>query len=199
MINDNYSNKSPAKRPFEEVFSMNYDCFKEITEYPDSDARMEAFTESLHDAIRTDEEAWDKKGYDMMHALATGNIEYFLAVACGWGAKSLAKRAMIIRDPEYRYHEKAEPAMLRVRWDDGFQQGTSCLVDVANFRVYGCYARDILKHPYNKEAKILETVVAVTPIAGGNEYEYRCVSKEELEKLRSECLYWYDSDINTGV
>ena len=198
MTIDDYLSRPGGKPPFEEVFNTNYDCFKDITEYPDSDARMEAFTESLYNAMFTDEESWGKKGYDMMDALGTGNIEYFLAMTCGWGAKSLAKRAMIIRDPEYKYHEKDELATLHVRWDDGYSVGSSCAVDVATFRV-SRYNESLFKHPNNDNAKVVEVVVTVTPIEGGKEYEYCCVSQKELENLKSYNLFWYDDEYNMAA
>lgn len=195
MTIDDYFSRPGGKPPFEEVFNTNYDCFKDITEYPDSDARMEAFTESLYNAIFTDEESWGKKGYDMMDALGTGNIEYFLAMACGWGAKSLAKKAMIIRDPEYKYHEKNEPATLAVYWDDGLVTNAACQVDVATFRVSE-FTEAVFRHPYNNDVKMVKMGLRVTPIEKGNQYEFCCVTRDTLVNLKKQCLWWCDVNSN---
>lgn len=178
------------------LFDTDYKCLSDLMGYPDAEVRMVAFTESLHEAIVTDDEPWHKKGFDMMHALQTGNIEYFLAMACGWGAKSLAKRAMIIPDSENMYHSEDEAGTLVVYWEDGVETSSNCKVDAATFHVWG-WAEDAFKHPFDANVQIARIGIRVAPIEVDNLYEFCCVSKKERDMSGYDSLYWYDSMFNS--
>ena len=83
----------------------------------DSDDRIIAFYESIHDAIITDGEDWYNKGKEILVALLSNNATELLVALCGWGPDKLAQRAML-KPCTWQSAVRVLDAKLIVEWDD---------------------------------------------------------------------------------
>ena len=181
------------KKFVDAAFNTDYNVLEDSLVLPDQDARAHSFMQAFHDAVNTDEEPWHETGSNVMDALLFGNTEYLMAMICGWGAKSLAKQAMLIRDEDYQFHDQALDAKMVVYWDNDQTSTCECLVDVATLGVWG-YHPQVMKNCWGDDTKIEHIAVAVTPIEDGITYEFYCFSKDELEKNPNKAAYWYTPD-----
>ena len=191
-LDPNLSEEERRDKLFDFNFSTNYDCLANQLNFDDISERATAFVESLYDALNTDEEPWKKKGEAMIASLYRNNVEHFLAVTCGWGAKNLARRAMILPDDDYDYHKEDEDGELIVYWQDGEVTTTKCKVDAGCFGVWN-YSYAVFEHPHDCSAVIERIEIKVAPISEDT-YNFCCYSKAERDQMGDDCLYWYTPD-----
>lgn len=192
-LDPNLSELERSDELYKFLYDTNFDYLLNQLHFDDYSERVTAFVESLDDAIITDEEPWRKKGEEIFGSLYSGNVEHLFVALCGWGAKNLARRAMILPDDDYRFHKEDERGELIVYWRDGKTTRTKCKVDAGSFGVWG-YSSDVFKHPNDNE--MIERVeIEVAPISEDT-YNFCCYSKAERDKRGDDSLYWYTPDPN---
>ena len=163
----------------------------------DSEDRVIAFYESIHDAITTDTEDWYNKGRDVFLALSENNATALLIALCGWGPESLAQRVLMKRGVA-QYSEEEVEAKMMVEWDDGNRYASPCLISAEEHLVFD-FDHDIFMREDNPAAKITKTFVRFAPFASGYEYDFLCVSKEERDRTQDDEIFWYDPEETTDT
>lgn len=156
---------------------------------PDSDERMMAFYESIYDAITTDTEDWQRKGYDIAKALVENNATALLIALCGWGAESLAKRVMMTRGIA-QYQDAEIECALKVDWSDGVRTTTPCLLDREEHMIFD-FNYDIFVREDAPTATIQNIFVRFAPFDDGNEYDFQCVSQAQRDAADDNEIFWY--------
>ena len=179
------------KRFVKREFGMDYNQLTKQTLYDDCNARMEAFMEVFNYMVTSDEEDWRSKGDQVFSALKHKNTEYLLASLCGYGAHSLAKMAMLVRDEDYEFHDEVTGKIV-VYWENGKTATSACRIDVATLGVW-CYNPDILMNPWD-DARIRRVTVLVNPLGDGMEHEFKCVSMDTMRMSQNDGLYWFTPD-----
>lgn len=170
-------------------FQLDPEWILELLNREDSDDRIIAFCESVHNAFVTDDEDWYHKGRDVLVALLTNNATELLVALCGWGPDKLAQLALLKRSSKYFAVQTLEGKII-VEWDDGDRYYSPCLIDSKQNLVFD-FDRDVFTREDNLEAQIVKTFVRFSPLQTGNEYEFLCVSQTEREAMNDEDIFWY--------
>lgn len=158
-------------------------------ERPDSNERLIAFYESIHDAIVSDREDWATKGADVMIALMQNNATALLIALCGWGAASLAKRVRMMHGI-CDYDDAYVEGILKVDWSDDRRSSTPCVISPTNHEILD-FDYSVLVREDNPSATIQNMFVRFKPLEGGNEYDFQCVSQAERDAAHDDDIFWY--------
>lgn len=148
----------------------------------DGVARMNAFIGVLMEEINSDDEPWDKKGRQIAKALCDNDAEGVMIAMCGWSPKSIALKAMLIRDTAHEFHDDDFiDSEIVVEWDNGDTTESECTVNPATHEV-----RDLNPEIMRHDGAVIKCVtVAVGPDGEG----FLCIpeSKSSLDKD----AFWY--------
>ena len=180
-----------------EKFQLDPDWIIELFNREDSDDRIIAFYDSIHDAFVTDGEDWYNKGRDVLIALLSNNATELLVALCGWGPDNLAQFAFLKRSTK-RFTAQTLEGKFIAEWADGFRCATSCMICSKQNLVFG-FSHDIFTREDNPDAQIVKTFVRFDPLHTGNEYDFLCVSKEERDRTQDDEIFWYDPEETTDT
>lgn len=154
----------------------------------DEHERLEALMEAVVSEMETDDEPWSKKGRQLLMAVAANNAENVLISLCGWSLDSLAKRAMIIRDPEMMFHDEPVEASIEITLTSGECISSDCMVDPATHEVSG-FAKELFDRD---EAEIGEVSLSLEPIS--DIHTFICVKGKDADSITDPGAFWYNPD-----
>jgi hypothetical protein len=102
----------------------------------DGEARMNAFIQAFITELNSDEIAWDKKGYQIAKAIQNNDVEGLFIALCGWSPRSIATKAMLVRDTEQEFHDDDFiDSEIIVEWSNGDTTEGECAVNPATHEV----------------------------------------------------------------
>lgn len=174
-------------------FQLDPDWIINLMNREDSDDRIIAFYESIHNAFVTDGEDWYNKGRDVLMALLTNNATELLVALCGWGPDNLAQLAFLKRSTN-QFTDQTLEGKLIVEWDDGFRCATPCMIYSKQNRVFS-FDQTVFAREGKSGTKIAKTWVRFSPLQNSNQYDFLCVSQVEREATNDEDIFWYATKV----
>lgn len=102
----------------------------------DAEARADMFMTTLIEEITNDEETYQKKCRQLARALLEKDAEGVIIALCGWSPRSIATKAMLIRDTEQEFHnDDFVDSEIIVEWSNGDTTEGECAVNPVTHEV----------------------------------------------------------------
>ena len=149
----------------------------------DSTERYEAFMECCLSEINSDDEPYRKKGRALAIALMRNNADEAVVALCGWSAKSIAKKAMLIRDDQKMFHTEPIDAEITVCYGDGESASSVCKVCPQTHEVHS-FDESVFHY---SEKPITSVVVWLAPVE--DLYQFVCIDATAMPE--NPAAFWY--------
>ena len=174
-------------------FQLDPDWIINLMNREDSDDRIIAFYESIHNAFVTDGEDWDHKGRDVLIALLTNNATALLVALCGWGPDKLAQLAFL-KHSTSQFTVQTLEGKLIVEWSDGCRYSTPCMICSKQNLVFS-FDQTVFAREDKSDTKIAKTWVRFSPLQNSNQYDFLCMSQTERDAVKDEDVFWYATEV----
>lgn len=148
----------------------------------DAEARANIFMSTLLEEIANDEETYQKKCRQLARALLGNDAEGVIIALCGWSPRSIAMKAMLIRDTEGEFHDDDFiDSTLIVKYVNGDTAEGECTVNPATHEV-----KDFNPELFDNKYSAVDSV----SVELGNDGEC-LLCYPENEVVFGEDAFWY--------
>lgn len=156
-----------------------------LSEYGDYDGFCESFANAFLESIRTDDEKTVRMGHYLFKAIKDNSFDDFLIAICGWSLKSLMKKALIIPDEDFQFHNEVVDAIYVSIWDNDVRYEAPCKVNTKT--------REIFDIEHNSDSEKEEAFECDGEFVMIDDVEFPAIPKDEFESAHK-LAFWYGED-----
>lgn len=153
--------------------------------YSENGPFCETFGNALMSSFVTDDEKPERMGKYALKAICKNSFDDFLVAICGWSLKSLMKKALIIPDEDFQFHNEVVDAIYVSIWDNDVRCEAPCKVNTKT--------REIFDIEHNSDSEKEEAFECDGEFVMIDDVEFPAIPKDEYESGHK-LAFWYGED-----